>query len=156
MCLLCCCLRKIHRSFGQLPSRFVNDARWQLTLISHLLGLHGSNWTWNWQICKFYIFRVLIIWTQILVPIGFEITFSNRPNLHLTFYLRMWFFLTHQQISVPMLYLWPKFGWNPSWHVEDVAKCYVTANRQQQQWKKWVLCVFSAKAADTRISLWHC
>ena len=29
----------------------------------------------------------------------------------------------HQQMRVPMLYLWPIFGWNPSKHVEDIAKC---------------------------------
>ena len=29
----------------------------------------------------------------------------------------------HQQIRVPMLHLWPNFGWNPSKHVEVRAKC---------------------------------
>ena len=29
----------------------------------------------------------------------------------------------HQQMTVPMLHLWPNFGWNPIKHVEDRAKC---------------------------------
>ena len=29
----------------------------------------------------------------------------------------------HQQMRVPMLHLWPNFGWNPSKHVEGRAKC---------------------------------
>ena len=29
----------------------------------------------------------------------------------------------HQYMRVPMCHLWPNFGWNPSKHVEDRAKC---------------------------------
>ena len=29
----------------------------------------------------------------------------------------------HQQMRVPMLHLWPNFGWNPLKHVEVRAKC---------------------------------
>ena len=66
-----------------------------------------------------------------LVPIGLP-TFQMKPLSHfqpilqldlrwpLTLICDLWL---HQQMRVPMLHLWPNFGWNPSKHVEGRVKC---------------------------------
>ena len=49
----------------------------------------------------------------------------------------------------------PNFGWNPSQHVEGRDKCYpvftTNNNNRHQQWTKWSLCVFPAKAGNTKL-----
>ena len=40
----------------------------------------------------------------------------------LTLICNLW---PHQQMTVPILHLWPNFGWNTLKHVEVKAKCYL-------------------------------
>ena len=46
--------------------------------------------------------------------------------------------------GVPMLHLWPNFGWNPSKHVEVCSQMLTRFHNN-----KWFLCVFPAKTGDT-------
>ena len=56
-------------------------------------------------------------------------------------------FCLHQQMRVPMLHLWPNFGWNPPKHVEVTVKLtHFHNNRGQSN----PYCVFSAKTGDTQ------
>ena len=94
-----------------------------------------------------------------LVPIGLQLfnwgqfcIFSLFYNLTsydlLTLVCDLW---PHQQMRVPMLHLWLKFGWKPSKYVGPGCGQMLTLfhNRQQQR-TKWYLCVFPAKTGDTK------
>ena len=77
-------------------------------------------------------------------------------SYNLTLICDLW---PHQQMRVPMLQLWPNFGWNPSRHVEGKAKClpvFTPENNRQQHHHhhgtKWSLRVFPAKAGETKSS----
>ena len=61
-----------------------------------------------------------------------DFDFSNEAIFTFSAYLTTWpqmtfdldiWPLTSSKMRVPMLHLWPNFGWNPSKHVEDRAKC---------------------------------
>ena len=73
MCQFTCTLQILSNSFSPkislttflhshecpLPSQFVNDADWHLTLIPHLLGSHRSNWTSSLQMSQIWHFLQL-------------------------------------------------------------------------------------------------
>ena len=86
---------------------------------------------WPW----YMTFNCMNIWTAHIISINqvwfkSDFNFSNEAIFHifsLSYNLtsddldyELW---PHQQMRVPMLHLWPNFGWNPSKHVEDRAKC---------------------------------
>ena len=50
----------------------------------------------------------------------FSTNLTTWPQMTLTLICDLW---SHQQMRVPILHQWPTFGWNPSKHVEDRAKC---------------------------------
>ena len=59
-------------------------------------------------------------------------TFQTRPLSHFSLSYNLtsddlwpWYDLwPHQRMRVPMLHLWPNFGWNPSKHVEVRTNCW--------------------------------
>ena len=132
---------------------------WPLTAWTYE-GSHISiNQVWfksDFQLFKWGYFHIFSLGTS---------TFQMRPFSHfqpilqldlrwpLTLIYDHW---PHQQMTVPMLHLWPDSGWNPSEHVEDRAKCQPffsqqTTDNNRQKGTKWSVCVFPAKAGDTKI-----
>ena len=108
--------------------------KWVKFYIFRLSHKLTSNNLWP----SFVTFDLMNIWRFLyyinklsLVPIGLP-TFQMRWILHFEPILQLdlrWpltlicDLLPHLQMQVPVLHLWPNFGWNPSKHVEGRAKC---------------------------------
>ena len=79
----------------------------------------------SWTCEGSYIISINQVWFQSYFKFSNEATFTFSAYLttwsQMTFDPDKWP-LTHQQMKVPMLHLWPNFGWNPSKHVEGRAK----------------------------------
>ena len=96
---------------------------------------------------------------QISPNLHFQVILQLDLRWPLTLIYDLW---PHQQMRVLMLHLWPKFGWNPSKHVEDRAKClhfFTTDNSPQSHpYVSFLLRqatqVFLSKAGDTKTACW--
>ena len=140
------------RAFSYFQPFLQLDLRWPLTLVYDL---------WLHEHMKFPI----LYHKPSLIPIGLP-TFQMRLLLHflpilllhlrwpLTLICDLW---SYQQMRIPMLHLWPNFGWNPSKHVKVEPNVSLFSQQQQRQWSKWSLCVFLDRAGNTKMvyGLWQ-
>ena len=70
----------------RLPSQFVDDANWHLTLIPHLLGSHGSNWSSSMQMSP-------ILHFQAIIQIDLTVSHDIWPSSETFDLMNMWRFL---------------------------------------------------------------
>ena len=78
---------------------------WPLTALTCEVSKFGSNWTLSFQMRPLSHFQPIL---------------QLDLRWPLTLICGLW---PHQQMTIPMLHLWPNFGWNSSKHVEGRAKC---------------------------------
>ena len=83
-----------------IPNWFINDAGWHLTLISHLIGSHGSNWTSALQMKTINTLAYLTAWPHA----------DGLWSWHVTFdIMNIWRFLCyiHNPSLVPIIFSSP-------------------------------------------------
>ena len=106
------------RPFSHFQTILQLDLRWPVTLV-HDLWLHEHmKGHILYQYTKFGSNRTSTFQMRLLSH--FQPILQLDLRWPLTLIYDLW---PHQQMRVPMLHLWPNFGWNSSKHVEDRAKC---------------------------------